>query len=122
VAEDAEEQTVSDEEMADQLRSIKVVDMVVQASARLVSLGFVRLAGDQRDLDQARLAIDCLRALEPVLREQVSAELANELSGAVASLQLAYAEAVKATESGTASAGEEPVTEPPVEGGGESAG
>ncbi|MGA9761900.1 MAG: DUF1844 domain-containing protein, partial [Gaiellaceae bacterium] len=94
---DEEQQTSeheSAEQAAEQLKAIKVADLVVQAASGLISLGSVRLAGDQRDLAQARLAIDCLRALEPVVREQVSAELADELQRAVAGMQLAFAEAV----------------------------
>lgn len=79
-------------EAARQLSEIKVADIVVQASTGLVTLGFVRLAGEQLDLEQARLAIDSLKALQPIVREQVSAELGNELGRAIASLQLAYAD------------------------------
>ena len=35
-----------------------------------------------------------LRALEPILREQVSGEMADELQGAVTNMQLAFADAV----------------------------
>ena len=81
-------------EAAEQLRKIKVSDLVVQHAVGLIQLGFIRIAGEQRDLDQARLAIDTLRALEPILREQVSSEMADELQGAVTNMQLAFADAV----------------------------
>jgi hypothetical protein len=84
------------EDIAEQLRRITVADIVVQTATGLVSLGSLRLSGDQRDLVQARLAIDTLRALEPVIREQVSAELAGELQATITSLQLGYAEAMSA--------------------------
>ena len=84
----------SAEEVAEQLKALKVADLLVQAASGLISLGSVRLASEQRDLAQARLAIDSLRALEPVLREQLSAELGDELQRAVAGMQLAFAEAV----------------------------
>jgi hypothetical protein len=87
-------QSASAEEAAEQLKAIKVADLVVQAASGLISLGSLRLAGDQRDLGQARLAIDSLRALEPVVRGQLSSELADELQRAVAGMQLAFAEAV----------------------------
>ena len=97
-----EEKQVSEEvsaeeasaEAAEQLRKIKVSDLVVQHAVGLIQLGFIRIAGEQRDLDQARLAIDTLRALEPILREQVSSEMADELQGAVTNMQLAFADAV----------------------------
>ncbi len=87
-------QSPSAEEAAEQLKAIKVADLLVQAASGLISLGSLRLAGDQRDLGQARLAIDSLRALEPVVREQLSSDLADELQHAVAGMQLAFAEAV----------------------------
>ncbi len=87
-------ETAETAEAAAQLNEIKVADIVVQAATGLVTLGFVRLAGDQVDLVQARLAIDSLKALEPIVHEQVSTELGEELGRAIASLQLAYAEAV----------------------------
>ena len=102
---------VSAEEAAEQLRAIKVADLIVQAASGLVSLGFVRLAGEQRDFAQARLAIDSLRALEPIVREQVSAELAEDLQRAITSLQLAFAEAVNEKAAPDSSAAPEPEAE-----------
>ena len=84
------------EDIVEQLRRIKVADIVIQTATGLVSLGSMRLSGDGRDLAQARLAIDTLRALEPVIGEQVSAELAGELRAVITSLQLGYAEATSA--------------------------
>jgi hypothetical protein len=100
----------SAEQAAEQLKSIRVADLLVQAASGLISLGSVRLAGDQRDLAQARLAIDSLRALEPVVRGQLSAELADELLNAVSGMQLAFAEAASAQSSAAA-----PVAEPAAE-------
>jgi len=100
------------EEAAEQLKAIKVADLIVQAASGLISLGSLRLVGDQCDLAQARLAIDSLRALEPVVREQLSAELADELQRAVAGMQLAFAEAVNAEKAPAASAAPSPAPEP----------
>jgi hypothetical protein len=85
---------ISAEQAAEQLKALQVADLVVQAASGFISLGFLRLGGEQRDLAQARLAIDSLRALEPVVRDQISAELADELQRARAGMQLAFAEAV----------------------------
>lgn len=103
------------EEVAEQLKALKVADLLVQAASGLISLGSVRLASEQRDLAQARLAIDSLRALEPVVREQLSAELADELQRAVAGMQLAFAEAVneKTEPAGPAASEPEPESEAP---------
>ena len=52
-------------------------------------------AAETRDLDQARLAIESLRALEPVLREGgVDEAIVRDLEQARMNLQLAYASAV----------------------------
>ncbi len=110
-AEKRTEKEPSAEEAAEQLRAIKVADLIVQAASGLVSLGFVRLAGEQRDIAQARLAIDSVRALEPVVREQVSVELAEDLQRAIMSLQLAFAEAVDAKPKSDSSAAPEPEPE-----------
>jgi hypothetical protein len=67
----------------------------VQALATSVSIGFHRVSEDARDLPQARLAIESLRALEPVLREGgVEESLVRDLEQARMNLQLAYAKAV----------------------------
>jgi hypothetical protein len=93
-----QEEEVSPEEtskeVAEQLRKIKVSDLVVQNAVALIQLGFIRISDEQRDLAQARLAIDTLRVLEPIIREQISAEMADELQGAVTNMQLAFADAV----------------------------
>jgi len=108
-AEEASEE--ASEEAAEQLKAIRVADLIVQAASGLISLGSVRLAGDQRDLAQARLAIDSLRALEPVVREQLSAELADELQRAVAGMQLAFADAMSETKEPTGPAASAPQPE-----------
>ena len=67
----------------------------MQAAATSVSIGFRRVSEEARDLPQARLAIEALRALEPVLRENgVDEALVRDLESARANLQLAYASAV----------------------------
>jgi hypothetical protein len=58
----------------------------------LASLAYGKLAPDLRDLDEARLAIDALRALLPLIPE----EHRRDIQEVVTNLQLAYAEAAKA--------------------------
>ena len=84
---------------ADELRraldSLAVADVLLGALATTVSLGFRRVSAEARDLPQARLAIESLRALEPVLRESgVEEGVLRDLEQARANLQLAYAKAV----------------------------
>jgi hypothetical protein len=78
-----------DEEFA----KLKVADVLVQTVFTISSLGFRSLGEEHRDLDQAKLAIDALRALVPVLRDAVPADVTRDLDQLVANMQLAYAKA-----------------------------
>lgn len=85
----------SEQDLLDALGRLKVGDLLVQTLVTISSLGFARLeAGDARDLEQARLAIEALRALTPLLEGAVDEALLRDLEGARSSLQLAYARAV----------------------------
>ena len=94
--------TPSDEQLVEQLeeelKKLKVSDLLVQTLYTVSSLGYRRLSEEDRDLDQARLAIEALRALLPVLEGSVSDELVRDFKQVTANLQLAYADATKSTE------------------------
>jgi hypothetical protein len=91
----APQEEAVDEELLKALDRIGVADVLVQALATTASIGFRRVSAEARDLAQARLAIESLRALEPVLREGgVEEMLLRDLERARTSLQLAYATAV----------------------------
>ena len=90
---------VSQEELLDALRQLKVSDVLVQSLSTISSLAFHRLSDEHRDLEQARLAIEVLRALQPVLRESLPAELARDFEAVTTNLQLAFAAAVGPTAS-----------------------
>ena len=77
------------EELVAELRKAKVSELLVHTCSLLASLAFGKLAPDLRDLDQARLAIDALNALAPLLDEGPR----RDVRQVVANLQLAYAEA-----------------------------
>jgi hypothetical protein len=85
---------VGEDELLAALRELKVADLLVQTLSTVSSLAYHRLDPNHRDLDQVRLAIEALRALVPVLRGTVPAELERDLETVTANLQLAYAEAV----------------------------
>ena len=93
----------SDDELASQFAGIKVEDLLVQTTTMLASIAFMRLSEAKPDLEQAKLAIDAVRALQRPLADFVTDELKGELNGLVASLQMAYVNAVV-----PASAGEAP--------------
>jgi len=92
----------SDEELVRQLEAelqkLKVSDLLVQTLYTVSSLGYRRLADEDRDLGQARLAIEALRALVPVLEGSVAEELVRDFKQVTANLQLAYADAAKGTD------------------------
>jgi hypothetical protein len=91
----AEDEVPTDEELRDALDRVAVGDVLVQSLTAAVSLGFRRVSAEARDLPQARLAIEALRALEPVLREGgVDDALVRDFEQARMNLQLAYAKAV----------------------------
>jgi hypothetical protein len=85
----------SEEEVLAALESVGVSDILVNALTAAASLGFHRVSGEARDLEQVRLAIESMRALEPVLRESaVDETVVRGLEQARTNLQLAYAKAV----------------------------
>ena len=91
--------TPTDEELLkqveEQLRNLKVSDLLVQTLYTVSSLGYRKLSQEDRDLDQAKLAIEALRALLPVLENVVSADVVRDFRQVTANLQLAFADAAK---------------------------
>jgi len=81
----------SDEQLVEELRKAKVSELLLHTCSLLASLAFGKLAPDLRDLDEARLAIDALKALLPLAPEERRADLQQ----VVTNLQLAYADAAK---------------------------
>lgn len=92
----ADEEQISEADLLEALRQLKVSDLLVQTLSTVSSLAFHRLDEQHRDLEQARLAIEALRALVPVLEGAVPPELTRDLEQVTANLQLAYAAAVAA--------------------------
>jgi hypothetical protein len=85
-------------ELANELRKLKIEDVLIQTLITVSSIGYRRLGltpetKDDRDLVQAQLAIDTMRVLTPVLEKVIPAELLREFNQSIASLQLAYAKA-----------------------------
>src|SRR5919198_3473502 len=91
----AEAGSPSEEELREAFDRIRVADVLVNALLATVSLGFRHVSAEARDLAQARLAIEALRTLEPVLREGgVEDAVLRDFEQARANLQLAYARTV----------------------------
>lgn len=78
----------------EQLRDLKVSDVLLQTLYTISSLGWHKLSSPDRDLDEAKLAIEALKALLPVLTDSMAAEVKRDLEQMVANMQLAYASAV----------------------------
>jgi hypothetical protein len=89
------EDEITEQELVDALRQLQVSDVLVQTLSTVSSLAYHRLAEEHRDLEQARLAIEALRALVPVLAGAVPSELTRDFEQVTANLQLAYAAAVE---------------------------
>ena len=89
----------SDEELVrqleEELKKLKVSDLLVQTLYTVSSLGYQKLSGENRDLGQARLAIEALRALVPVLEPELGEVGVRDFKQVTANLQLAYADAAK---------------------------
>jgi len=91
----AEDELPTEEELREALDRVGVADVLLQGLTAAASLGFRRVSPEARDLGQARLAIESLRALEPVLRDGgVEDAVVRDLEQARMNLQLAYAKAV----------------------------
>jgi len=80
-------------QLVEELRKARVSDLLVHTCSLLASLGYGKLAPETRDLDQARLAIEALKAWVPLLPQ----EARGDIQQVVANLQLAFAEAVAAS-------------------------
>jgi hypothetical protein len=84
--------------LVEELKKLKVEDVLIQALVTVSQIGYRSLGltpetRELRNLEQARLAIDTMGALTPVLESVVPAELVRDFKSSVASLQLAYAKA-----------------------------
>jgi hypothetical protein len=87
------EPTLDEQRQAEQLiKQLKVSDLLVGTLASLVQLGYAKLG--EGEVDEARLAIEALRTLLPVLEGSASPDAIRELRQATANLQLAYADHV----------------------------
>jgi len=96
VSQSSEEEKLVDELQAE-LAKLKVSDLLLQTLYTVSQLGYHRLSGEQKDLEQARLAIEALKALLPVLEDSAPPEALRDFKQVLANLQLAYADAARET-------------------------
>jgi hypothetical protein len=103
--------------LEEQMRNLRVEDVLVQTTVTLVNLGARRLGlaaapgddqGAERDLPQAKTAIEAVRALLPLC----PAEVGEQISPALSQLQMAFA---REAQGGAATAGAERGRQPAPE-------
>ena len=107
---------MNEDEIREALKKIRVEDVLLQTAATLIDLAARRmgLAEDDgpKQLDQAKLAIDAIRALEPLMTDEQKTAIREPLS----QLQMAYAR-----EAQSAASGPQKAPEPAPEAGSEPA-
>ena len=100
---------MNEDEIREALKKIRVEDVLLQTAATLIDLAARRMGLADEDgpkqLDQAKLAIEGIRALQPLMSDDQQAAIREPLS----QLQMAYAREAKGA---TASAEPTPEAEP----------
>lgn len=91
----SEQPPENEQELVEQLQAelsrLKVSDLLVQTVYTISSLGYQRLSGESKDLEQAGLAIEALKGLLPVLEGAVADEVVRDFNQVLVNMQLAYA-------------------------------
>jgi hypothetical protein len=104
---------ITPEQLLEEMRRLRISDLLVSTLMTVAQLGFAKLDPATRDLEQARIAIEAMRALLPVLEGAVPEETTRDFRSVVSNLQLAY---VKAAEQAPATpSADEPEPEPEPE-------
>lgn len=76
--------------LEEQLRQVRVQDLLVESAASIVNLTVRRIAkADEQDLEQARIGIEAVRGLVDL----VDGEVAGQIRSALSELQILYARA-----------------------------
>ena len=87
---------MNEDEIREALKKLRVEDVLLQTAATLIDLAARRMGLAEEDgpkqLDQAKLAIDAIRALHPLMTEEQQAALREPMS----QLQMAYAREARA--------------------------
>lgn len=87
---------MNEDELREALRTLRVEDVLLQTAATLIDLAARRMGlADEdgpRQMDQAKLAIDTIRALQPLMTDEQQAAVREPLS----QLQMTYAREAKA--------------------------
>ena len=95
MAEEERPEELTSEELLEHIRQMKVSDLLLSTISTVAQLGYAKLDPAGRDLEQAKLAIESLRALVPVLEGSVPEDVVRDFNQVTANLQLAYAKAAE---------------------------
>jgi hypothetical protein len=90
---DEEGPEIAPEDLLEAIRKMKVSDLLVSTVSTTAQLGYAKLEPESRDLEQARLAIESMKALLPILEGSVAQEVVADFNRLIADLQLTYAKA-----------------------------
>ncbi len=74
------------------LRQARVAELLLSTISTLASVGYGKL--EHAELAEAKLAIDAVGALVPLLQDQLDAGIVREVEQALTDLRLAYADAI----------------------------
>jgi len=102
------DEELTPEKLAEQIRLLKIEDIVLSTVTTLGQLTYAKL--DAKEFDQAGLAIDAIAALLPTLEGRVDAQIVRDFKQLLANVRMAYADAVSAS-------GSEPRAEDAEDGG-----
>ena len=87
---------MNEDEIREALKKLRVEDVLLQTAATLIDLAARRMGLAEEDgpkqMDQAKLAIEGIRALQPLMTEEQQAAVREPLS----QLQMAYAREMQA--------------------------
>ena len=89
---------MNEDEIREALKKLRVEDVLLQSAATLIDLAARRMGLVEEDgpkqMDQAKLAIDAIRALQPLMTDEQQAAVREPLS----QLQMAYAREMQSGE------------------------
>jgi hypothetical protein len=83
------EDELTAEKFAEQIRQLKIEDIVLSTMSTLGQLAYAKL--DAKDLDQARLAIDAIAALLQTVEGRVEAQALRDFKQLLANVRLGFA-------------------------------
>jgi hypothetical protein len=87
------------EQLAEQIRQLKVADILLSTVSTLGQLAYVKL--DAKQLDEARLAIDGIAALLPALKGHTDEQTLRDFNQLLANVRLSFASAATPREEAT---------------------